>query len=1431
MSQKVFYPLTSPQLSIWYTEKMFPGTSISNVAGTLRIQANVDFHLLEKAIQLFIKNNDGIRLRLCLDENGNPQQYVSEYVEKQIPYIDFTVYNDPANAFYEWNSEMTLKPFELMDKDLYSFTMVKISETDGGFYIITHHSVSDAWNMSLIGSFIVDYYCKLKNKITDESAYLPKPSYLSFIENDIAYKNSNRYNKDKLFWEQTFAAIPEATILKTRKTNLITAKSKRKTFVVPTKFTNKLKQYCQEYKITPYPLFLSALCMYIFRVTAKEDIVLGTPILNRLNHSDKNTSGMFISTIPLRIGLNAEESFLTLCDRIFEVCSAGYRHQRFPYDQILRFVRDKYDIKENLYDIVLSYQNTKFDKSYEVDYITRWHFNGYQPNSLTIHINDRDDEGNIIIDYDFHEDLYYIKEIDFLHQHFLSLLWHALDNPQKAICKIEMLPESEKRKVLYEFNNTDMEYPREKLIHQLFEEQVERSPDNVAIIFEEKAMTYQELNERANQLAHVLRRKGVHNDDVIGIMVPRSFELIIGIMAILKAGGAFMTLEADYPKERIMYMIENSKVSVLITSSSSLDHGCKDHYNIFDETVYKNESKKNLEYINTSNDLAYVIYTSGTTGFPKGVMIEHKSLHNFVCSMDKEFSYDTSSVVLSVASICFDLFIMEFMPAILKGAKLILANKEQQNLPNYICQLIDGYSVTEILFTPSRMTILIDDLIHSRCLSSLKHIILGGEKLDEILVKKVKKYTNACIINAYGPTESTIAATFKKISNTDNITIGKPILNTKIYILDQYKNPVPISIQGDLYISNECLARGYINTSDLTNELFFESPFHYKEMMYKTGDLARWYPKGEIEYLGRKDKQVKFMGYRIELNEIENTLRRFPHIKDAVVDIRKNNLHRDTICAYYVSSISIQPNEVKHFLVKHLPKYMVPHYLLQIESIPVNINGKRDLGKLPDIQSTRGPLRKYFFLPENELEQKISDVICRLLGINSISIEDDFFEIGADSLTVIQLISVLRKDGYEVNIETIYKNPTTRKLCNHLCTLNKQNPAKTNKVDSKNKVVLNEITCSIISGSMSKLDSAALCYIPYNSNISLSEDKPVLFGYMTTGFGNIGTFLLPMTLTELFYPKSNLLKLCTLAIEQAAYFGAKVVSLTGVLPSATNYGNDVIVNDYSNIQVTTGHATVAATMLMSINKLLEECKRDIYFEEIAILGTESIGYATTELLISLYPKIKKICLFDIEKRKDRIKQFICNVGRKFKGEIDYYNFSCQLPMEFYKATLIIYNINIPEIINVNLLKPGTMLVGVSEPKCFSYSKAIERVIKKGDIMFSEGGFVRSSTEIKRYVSISELYKTNTATSNVNSAYPQIFSKNDITGCIFSSILIAKNNLKPIIGNNIELSEIIKHYNILKENNYSGSSFKIDDYLIPEHIIHQFNKCFSNCNNK
>ncbi len=1412
MSRKSFHPLTSPQLSIWYTERMYTGTSISNVAGTLRIKENVDFILLEKAIQLFIKNNDGIRLRFCLDENGNPQQYVSEYVERKIQFIDFSIHEDAEKAFYDWNSEKTLKPFELLDSDLYCYTLVKISDTDGGLYIITHHLISDAWNMSLMGNTIIDYYVKLKSENTDENAFLPKPSYLSFIENDIAYKTSNRYEKDKLFWEEAFREIPEITALKARTTKRISAKAKRKTFVAPTRFINRLKEYCSEHKVSPYPLFLSALAMYINRVSGKEDIILGTPILNRLNHSDKNTSGMFISTIPLRIGIHAEEPFQALSERVVEVCSSAFRHQRYPFEQILRFVRDRHNIKENLYDIVLSYQNTKFDKSYEVDYFTRWHFNGYQPNSLTVHINDRDDEGTVILDYDYHEDLYDAREIEFLHQHILSLLWHALDNPGNSIYRLEMLPEREKKKVLYAFNDTAMEYPREQLIHQLFEEQVERTPDNVAIVFEGKTMTYRELNERANQLAHVLHRKGVKRDDIVGILVPRSFELIIGILAILKAGGAFMTIESDFPADRIRYMIENSKAAVLLTSDGAQVDIQADRINIFDETVYSNESKENLEHINNSRDLVYVIYTSGTTGSPKGVMIEHRSLHNFVCSIKNIFTYNSESAVICMASICFDVFALEVFPTILSGSKLVLCSKAQQMIPHELATLMQSNQVTTILSTPAVLKLLIADDKSSKSLSGIKFIMSGGEKFESKLLEKLRELTDAKIINAYGPTEATIAVTFSDITHSKKITIGKPIGNTKIYILDQYKNIVPIGVKGAIYISGDCLSRGYLHNPQLTEKSFIKG-FMENERLYATGDLARWYPEGDIDFIGREDKQVKLRGYRIELEEIENVLIKHGSIKDVVILNRKDDIHGEFLCAYYVSDSILDNKQIRSFLEKNLPQYMVPKFIIQVESIPVTSNGKIDTAAL-----MRYDCSSYddndIIEPSNEIEVKILNIVCQLLKVKRLSTEADFFEFGADSLTVIQMVSLLNKEGYILKSEDVYRYSTVKKISEYIKTCGKKQ-TKYRQYRSKQIERFKEIEKRIERGELAPIDSAAISYIPDDIDSSNYLSRPALFQYIKTSLGNIGFYIIPIKGVELYQNRRKLLSLCMETVQQSEALGARVISLTGLIPSATSYGVDLIRKIQSGVSVTTGHATTAASVVLTIDKMLNLNDRNIDEENIVVLGMGSVGKSVTELLLRLYPSIKRISLCELYKNRDHMREYKEKLEATFNTKVHMLFAQDTIPEEVYQASLIIGATNVPDIIEVNRLRPGTLIIDDSGPHCFNAKDAIKRLERYGDILFTEGGVLRFPTVMEKITYIPENIQLH------NRYLKQLNSKYEVTGCVLSSLLTDKYKiLSPTIGR-ISYNESIKHYNILRDLDFEAADLHCENYTIPIDKIQSF----------
>lgn len=1034
MLENKLYPLTSPQLSIWYTEKMYSGTSISNISGTIRIKDdNIDYGLLEKALKLYIKNNESIRLRICVDENGEPRQYVHPYQDKPIDFIDFSKYEDPISALYEWNANEAKKPFELINSDLYRLVLLKISDKEGGIFSNFHHIVFDAWSMALSCSLVMGYYKALKNGDAIKDEQMAIPSYLTYVETEMEYYKSNRMQKDEAYWEEVYNEPIEATVLKTRKTNLVSTESKRKTFVAPRKFVRKLRQYCAENRITLYPLFLSALSMYINRVTGKEDIIIGTPILNRLNQVEKNTVGMFVSTVPLRIKINDEASFTEFSRSILQVCSSSYRHQRYPYELILKKVREKHDFPGNLYDIVLSYQNTKYEKT-DIDYSTRWHFNGHQSNSLTIHVNDRDDEETVIIDYDYHKDLYYDKEIEFIHHHLLSLLWHALDNPAKKISMIEMLPESEKRKVLYEFNDTEADYPKDKTIHELFEQQVMKTPDNIAVICDDQSITYRQLNEKANSLAALLREKGIKPGDVAGILVSRSIEMVIGMLAVLKAGAAFLPIDQIYPAERVSYMLRNSNAKLLLTGSDCKnipDEDVKiDRVNLFDPKNYV-YSGKNAGYANNPESLAYIIYTSGSTGKPKGVMIKHRSLINFVYGLFDRVDYNRIKTVLSLTSFSFDVFFIETIPAFYKGLTLVMANDAERKDPVLLARLIKKYSVDMVVSTPSQMHYFIKNTDFRDSIRDVYEIVLAGEKVNKELLSSLKRYTNAVVLNGYGPTETTVIVTSAELTKTDKITIGKPMNNAKIYILDKNLLPVPIGTVGEIYIGGYGLAVGYINNKELTDSVFVQSPFSQDEKLYKSGDLGRWLAEGEIDILGRADSQVKIRGFRIELEEIEKRILEISDINKVHVTVIGDDANKK-LCAYYVSLNDVDIKQIKADLKKYLPMYMIPAFFIRVDKMPLSPNGKIDERLLPKPDAS-SMISEAFTKPETDLERELYSIWSDVLQESNFGVDSEFIDVGGDSLSIIQIVSkISSKYQVEIPISIMNESLTIRKMAHYI---------------------------------------------------------------------------------------------------------------------------------------------------------------------------------------------------------------------------------------------------------------------------------------------------------------------------------------------------------------------------------------------------------------
>ena len=646
------YLLTNPQKSIWLTEKVYSGTPINNISGYTYIDEDVEFDVLKKAINEVIKLNDSMRIKV--EENQNScVQYFSEYIPFEIEIFKLSSKEDVEKKALE----LAQIPFEVKNNLLFKFNLFRLPNKHGGFFLSAHHLIGDSWSLGLIVKDILRIYSELKN-----NTYIPKDSYsyVNYINNEKDYINSDKYLKDKAYWNEVFKTVPEvATMPSLTGTTASSYKSTREKFIIPENEINKIKEFCTNNKISVYNFFMSIYSLYIGRVSNLDDFVIGTPILNRTNFEQKHTTGMFISTAPLRINLNYDISFAEFVKQISANTMSLLRHQRYPYQALLEDLRKKYSNIPNLYNVVLSYQITKtFDEESGIKYAAEWLTNGTCSDDLQIHLFDLNDKGSMTVAYEYKTDKYDNKYIAAMHNRIIAVINQVINKQELLLKNIEIITPEEKQKILYDFNNTKIDYPKEKTIIDLFEEQVEKTPDNIAVVFENQQLTYKELNEKANSLARHLVFNNLTHGDVVGICLPKGLDFIISVFATLKCGAIYMPIFTDYPKDRINHMIKNSNCNTVITSSYLLDN-FEDIMPIditnFDYDIY---SKENLQIKASVSDVAYIIYTSGSTGKPKGVQITHQNLINFVFAFKNYFNgIDNKDTFFSSTNIAFDVCI------------------------------------------------------------------------------------------------------------------------------------------------------------------------------------------------------------------------------------------------------------------------------------------------------------------------------------------------------------------------------------------------------------------------------------------------------------------------------------------------------------------------------------------------------------------------------------------------------------------------------------------------------------------------------------------------------------------------------------------------------------------------------------------------------
>ena len=1055
------YSLTFPQKNIWLVEKFFGKSPINTIVGIFNVNKEFDEKICEKAVNKMVELNDALRLRIVKDED-DVKEYVQEYNYFNVDYFDLSNKSDKDRENLE--QELIVKPFEVLENNLYYFAIVRLGKDKGYIFVKLHHLVSDAWTFGNVATELGKYIDMFS---VGDNSFENTPSYLDYMESEKEYMDSEKFNKDKMFWQECLSGLEEPVGLK-ENSNKTLIDAKRYSVKLDKKLNEKIKNFCKDNRVSPYTVFINALAIYMHRVTEKYDFVIGTPVLNRSNFKEKKMMGMFVSTMPVRFKIDEKETFLDMCKKSASESMTLFRHQKYPYSLMLKDFREKNDVASNLYEVMVSYQNARATYSDNEKYTTDWLFSTKVQDQFAVHIMDMDETGVLEVHFDYLVDLFEDVEIEYISKRLFTIIQDGIDN-NKSIETIEIMPEEEKNKILYEFNDTKTDYPKDKTVIDLFEEQVEKTPDNIALVFEGKTLTYRQLNDKANSLAWYLKSKNITSGNTIGILIDKSFDLIVVIIGLLKIGACYVPVEKNYNSERKNYILKNA--------------GCK--YVILDENEDISIAKINIKNINykdeensifiinkTPDSPNCVLYTSGTTGEPKGAVIVDRNIIKLVKNADY-ITFSDNDVMLQLASTSFDVSLFEIWGALLNGATLHLIKKMDLINPTYLREYLLNNNISILWITSALFNKMVE--IDASMFSKLRRIFTGG---DVISIKHVNILRKACpkllITNCYGPTECVAFTNTYNICGEvkKRIPLGRPISNTTGYILDGKSRLLPLYVLGEYVIGGESVGIGYINNKELTKEKFIFNSIDNKfiiNRLYRTGDIVQMLSDGCIDFIGRKDNQIKIRGYRIELDEIKVLMQSYGRIKDAVALVKEINGNKQ-IYLYYTSDITENNNKIIEYLKMNLPAYMVPSRLLQMQSLPINQNGKIDRKNLPDIKNDL-IIKEYDLSNYKGIYRTIYEAFRDITNIEYISPWDSFFDIGGDSISVINLISKLSKAGIEITFQDVYKYSSISELGDMICKSKKTESISKELYKKDFSKINNILANNVINADISSLNS------------------------------------------------------------------------------------------------------------------------------------------------------------------------------------------------------------------------------------------------------------------------------------------------------------------------------------------------------------------------
>jgi amino acid adenylation domain-containing protein len=1034
-SNEVFvFPLSFAQQRLWFLHQLDPASAAYNMPVAFRLSGRLDAAALQWALNEVLRRHEILRTTFdVLDEQ--PVQLIAVTQTLTLTLTDLSSLPAPvreAEAEKLVNEE-TQRPFDLVRGPLIRAVVMRLSTDEHVLLLTMHHIVSDGWSQGVLMSELETLYGA---RMAGRRSPLPELpiQYADFAEWQREWLRGDVLDRQKKYWREHLAgAAPSLELPADRPRPPVQSfTGARESFALSPGFSVQLAELSRHEDATLFMTLLAAFKVLLYRYTGQTDIVVGTPVANRNRKELEGLIGFFVNTLALRTDLSGDPTFRELLARVREISLSAYAHQDLPFEMLVEELRPIRDPSRNpLFQVMFALQNTPEAASQGSDLAispvevktARAQFD------LTLDVTESG--GQIHVSFVYNTDLFDASTIQLMAEHFKVLLAGAAVDADMPISALPLLTAAESRQLLIEWNDTRSELSSDVCVHRFFERQTERTPKAIALVFEDRRVTYEELNRRANQLAHYLMESGVGPESLVGLMLERSTEMIIALLGILKAGGAYVPLDPALPPARLSYVLDDARICVLLTDSRSStclsSHQARVIYLDAEEDLVSLQPDRNPPCRTTGDNAAYVIYTSGSTGPPKGVVIAHRGVCNLVAALVHAFGVRRESCVLQFASLGFDAAVEEIFKALTTGARLCLVSRETLLSGRGLVELAQAQKVTVATLPPSMLAVLSPEEW-----PTLETVVSAGERCPADVAARWSKGRR--FINGYGPTEATVAATCYEHDGArpGELPIGRPLSNTQIYLLDHHLNVVPLGAAGELHIGGVGLARGYLRRPGLTAERFIPNPFSIEPgaRLYKTGDLACYLPDGNIKFLGRSDEQLKIRGLRIEPGEVEAMLKEHVAILDAAVLAGEDRRGDQCLVAYVVVKprMAVTAEELRVFSQQRVPEYMVPSAFVVLDELPLMPNGKLDRVRLavqPRAQAGRVGVRVG---PRDLLESQLASIWEELLHVEP-DVRDNFFEVGGHSLLIVPLLAQVEQvTGKRLDVAALFRAPTIEAL-------------------------------------------------------------------------------------------------------------------------------------------------------------------------------------------------------------------------------------------------------------------------------------------------------------------------------------------------------------------------------------------------------------------